>query len=115
MAIVKLTPDKMEQDVALVLKTATALDGTDGIYIEYTGKDDNIVLLLQGTASDTVTVEMGNGLQGVADLTVALTANKPCVLTLESGKYKLVSGEHKGYVHLKGAATTTVQAFELPV
>ena len=33
MAIVKLTPDKMEQDAALVLKTATALDGTDGIYI----------------------------------------------------------------------------------
>ena len=62
-----------------------------------------------------MTVEMGNGLQGVADLAVALTANKPCVLTLESGKYKLVSGEHKGYVHLKGAATTTVQAFELPV
>ena len=46
---------------------------------------------------------------------MSLTANKPAALTLESGKFKLVSGEYKGYVHLTGAATTKVQAFELPV
>ena len=115
MSVVKITPEKMDLNTGLTLKDGTAMDASDGIYVEYTGKDDNIVLLLTGSAEDTVTVKMGNGLQGVADQTVSLEANKPTALTLESGKFKLVSGDYKGYVHLTGAATTKVQAFELPV
>ena len=114
MAIVKITPQKMTHNTALTLADATAMDATDGIYVEYTGKDHNIVLLLEGSAADTVTVHMGNGLQGVADVAVSLEASKAAALVLESGKFKLVSGDYKGYVHLSGAATTKVQAFELP-
>lgn len=115
MAEVKITPDKLELNGGVKLSDGVAIDAADGAYIEYSGKDDNIVVLLTGTAADTVTIEKGDGLQGVADETVALTANKPSAVVLESGRFKLVSGKYKGCVHIKGAATTKVQAFELPV
>ena len=115
MSVVKIEPEKLDLNTGLQLKDGTAIDASDGLYVLYTGKDSNIVLLLSGSAEDTVTIEMGNGLQGVADEEAQVVSGKTTAITLESGRFKLVSGEYKDYVHLKGAATTKVQAFELPV
>lgn len=115
MAIVKITPDKMDLNTGKAVSAATALDGTDGIYIDYTGKDNNILLLLSGSSSDTVTIKAGDGLQGVADETVQIQSSGITAINLESGRFKICSGEYAGYVHLTGASTTKVQAIELPV
>lgn len=115
MAEVKVTPDKLVLNGGKTLSAGKALDAADGAYIDYTGKDSNIILLLTGSAEDTVTIEMGDGIQGVADETVSVPGSGTVAVVLESGRFKKVSGQHKGYVHLKGAATTKVQAFESPV
>ena len=116
MAIVKLTPDKLNaMNEGATMSAAKAMDAADGIYIEYTGKDHNILVILKGSAADTVTIEGGDGLQGVCDETVALNGTNSVAIALESGRFKILSGEHKGFVHLKGKATTTVQAVELPL
>lgn len=116
MAIVKIVPDKLaELNKGKTMSAAKSIDASDGIYIDYTGKDHNILLILKGSAADTVTIEKGDGLQGVCDETVAVDGTNSVAITLESGRFKLMSGQHKGFVHLKGKATTTVQAVELPV
>ncbi|MEG0340383.1 MAG: hypothetical protein RR573_10740, partial [Oscillospiraceae bacterium] len=86
--------------------TATVV-GADGMEIDYTGKDDKIMLTI-GVADAIIT--MGNGIQGVADLTVPAGQS----VVLESGAFKNVTGAHKGTVYIRGGATTTVTAIELP-
>ena len=115
MAIVTITPDKLELNTGKALTAGKAIDASDGLYVDFTGKDHNILLLLTGSAADTVTIKAGDGIQGVADEEVSVTSSGTTAVNLESGRFKLTSGEHKGYVHLTGAATTTVQAVELPV
>lgn len=81
-------------------------------------RDENILLLLQNAStstSATATVKAGNGIQGVNDLKVSLDAGKFTVVSLDSGRFKNVSGEHKGKC-LIDASSTTVKAavFILP-
>ena len=67
MAIVTITPDKLELNTGKALTAGKALDASDGAYIDFTGKDHNILILLTGSAADTVTIKAGDGIQGVAD------------------------------------------------
>lgn len=115
MAIVTITPDKLELNTGKALTAGKALDAGDGAYIDFTGKDHNILILLTGSAADTVTIKAGDGIQGVADEEVSVTNGGTTAVSIESGRFKITSGAHKGFVHLTGAATTSVQAVELPV
>lgn len=110
MAEVNVTLQKMELNQGLELAAAVALDATDGAYIAFKGQDTKTVVLLTGTGE--AVVKAGDGIQGMNDLTVTVGANGTA-LELESGAFKLVSGAHKGTVHITGPATVKVQAFEL--
>ena len=94
----------------------TALDASDGALIDFGARDNKILLLLQNTASSagTVTVKAGNGLGGVSDLKVDILASSFVTLALDSSRFKFVTGENKGMIHLTGAAPIKVAAFKMP-
>lgn len=107
MAIVKIDPTAaVLNDAATV--NFTALDASDGIYVNYgLSADTRIGLLLQNTATSaaTVTVVQGDGIGGVVDVAVTVPASGFAVVVLDSASFVLTKGEYKGYVHLTGPAT----------
>lgn len=103
---------KMIRNAAVELPAATAIT-TSGVKVDFSGKDEMILLLIASTASSavTVTISKGNGIQAVADETVSIPAGKTCGIVLESAKFKNLSD---GTVSIKASATgTTVQVVEL--
>ena len=95
---------------------ATKLDATSGALVDFGARDNKILLLLQNTASseNTVTVKAGDSIGGVCDLAVTIPASSFVTLALDSSRFKHVTGEFKGKVHLMGAATVAVAAFKMP-
>lgn len=106
MAVAKIVPTKVGLNSPAVFPTTTLI-GADGMEVDFTGSDSKVLIYVDSTAA--ATIKAGNGIQGTADLAVA--AGK-CV-TVESGKYKNISGAHKGSVYITGA-TAKVAAVELP-
>lgn len=101
MAKVTITATKLEQNTFGAV-TFTA-GSTDGVKIPMSGKDNKIVILAQnsGSSAATVKVKAGNGLQGISDSEVySVAAGGLAAINLESGVYKFVSGEDKGYALL---------------
>ena len=94
-----------------------AIDAADGAEIDYSGRDDKMLIMLMNTTDSTVTVTVkaGNGIQGVCDLTVELAGTAMATLALESGRFKNVSGPDKGKVILAAsAAGVGVMALKMP-
>jgi len=94
----------------------TALDAADGALIMWDERDEKITLLLQNSATSegVALVKAGNGYGGVADLEVVIPASSFVILALDSARFKNVSGEMKGKVHITGPASIKVAAFKLP-
>ena len=74
------------------------------------GKDDKTVIILynDGTSPANVTIEKGDGLQGVNNLAVTLTGGKYYVLSIDSGAFKHLTGTEKGNVVVKGVCKIAV-------
>jgi hypothetical protein len=100
----------IRHDVAEYTPVALA---TTGKTIDFEGVDENCVILITGSANDTVTFVKGDHIQGVADLEVSITANKTYAIAVPSMEFKNVSGTNKGLVVVKGASTTTVAVVEI--
>lgn len=109
MAVVEITKTKLPLNAGAVIPTAVAC-GADGATVEYDEQDGKIVLII-GTAE--ATIKAGNGIQGVADLTIPFETGKTKAVVIESGKYVNVSGTHRGKILITGA-TATVAAYVLP-
>lgn len=88
-------------------------NSADGAEFEI-GKDHKTMILLvnDGTSVATATVKAGNGIQGVADISVSLSAGSFTFVCPESGRFKQMSGTDKGKVLITGTAKVAV--FELP-
>ena len=117
MAQVAATNLKLKYNEAGAMPTAsTASSATDGITVDYTGKEDGRILLILDSASGTITAKIlqGNGLQGTEDLSVSVTAGSPKAIVIESGKFVNVKGANKGKVIINGSTNLKVQAIELP-
>lgn len=119
MAQVAITNAKLAYNEATAVPAATACtSATDGAAINYTGKEDGRILLILNnkavSGSINAKILKGNGLQGVEDLTVAVTAATPKAIVIESGKFVNVSGTNKGKVIVNGSTDLTVIAIELP-
>lgn len=95
--------------------TFTALS-TDGVAFEYNEADEKTVFIVKNTASadGVITVVKGNGLQGVADITLTAVKSGESIFTLDSMLFKNGSGTNKGKVVLKGADTLKVAVIALP-
>lgn len=109
--------DKYNEAYPFDMEAGGAIDAADGAEIEYSARDDKMLVMLQNMTSSavTVTVKAGNGIQGVCDLSFELAGSAAATLALESGRFKNVSGEDKGKVILAAsAAGVGVMAFKLP-
>ena len=116
MAIVKITPSKIEKWNSSGAVAFKALDATDGAYYEHTARDDRNVILVQNSASSAsnLTIKQGNAIQGVADEVISIPATSTVAIAIESGRFKNVSGANKGKVIFAGAATLSVAVVEMP-
>lgn len=115
MAIVKVTPSKIEKWNSSGAVAFTALTA-DGAYYEHTARDDRNVILVQNSASSAsnLTIKKGNAIQGVADEVISVPGSSTVAIAIESGRFKNVSGENKGKVILAGATTLSVAVVEMP-
>ena len=94
-----------------------AVDAADGCEFEFEGKDDKYLILVQNSASaaKSVTVLHGDGLQGTTDHTESLAASSYATMVIESGRFRIMSGEDKGKVSIKGEdANIKIAVFKLP-
>ncbi len=77
--------------------------------VPWEGADEKNILVVQntGSAATTLTIKAGNGIQGVADKTLAVAVGVSLV-KLESGRFKNVSGTNKGKIVVMSAGTPKV-------
>lgn len=110
MAATQVKLQKAELNKGVNMTAASALDGSAGALIEFGGQDTKTILIFSG--SGTATIKAGTGIQGVADLEITAQENGVAV-ELDSGAYKITTGENKGKVKVTGATTVKVQAILL--
>ena len=115
-SLLKLRETNVPSAAVLSSAMATALDASDGALVVWDERDEKITLVIQNTATSegVAVVKAGNGYGGVADLEVVIPASSFVILALDSARFKNVSGENKGKVHITGPATIKVAAFKLP-
>ena len=82
----------------------------DTIYLDYTGPDEKLLVLVNGSA--TVKLYKGDGIQGVVD--VEQTISTAGAIRLDSGLFKNMSGTNKGKVKMTVSANVTVGLVQLP-
>lgn len=85
----------------------TALTANTDKAIDWSENDQKMILVISASSATTLTVKAGNGIQGVADLTLNVPEGVSLV-KLESGRFKNVSGTNKGKVVVKSAGTPKV-------
>ena len=103
--IVELQRVDLNEGLNVEFVTPDSVD--EGFAIDFSAQDERTVLLFQGTG--TVTIKQGNGIQGVVDLE-PFTINGTAVYRLDSGAFKHVTGDDKGYVVAIPSATTVKAA-----
>lgn len=91
----------------LATPALTALVAATDTAIEFDGRDDQMVLVVNATAATTLTVKAGNGIQGVCDLTLTVPKGVS-LLKLDSGRFLNVSGANKNKIVVQSAGTPSV-------
>ena len=87
--------------------TLTKLTAATDTPIEWAESDENMVLVINASTETVLTVRAGNGIQGMADLTLNVPIGVS-LLKLDSGAYKNVSGANKGKIVIRSAGTPSV-------
>lgn len=85
----------------------TALVANTDTAIEFDGRDDQMVLVVNASAATTITVKAGNGIQGTADMTLDVPKGIN-LLKLDSGRFLNVSGVNKNKIVVQSAGTPSV-------
>lgn len=109
MAVVKAINVKLKFNEINDISSVSAT-GTEGVEVDYTGKEDGrILLILSASSGGNATIKKGDMLQSTEDLTVAVKTTEQAIV-LESGKF--VNSE--GKVVISGLSGLVVKAIELP-
>lgn len=106
--------NKFSADIATL---TAAVDAAEGAEFAMSERDDKYLVLIQnaGSAAKKATIKHGNGIQGVCDLECEIAANSYRIVSLDSGRFKNVTGKDKGKVVITGAsADVKVAVFRLP-
>lgn len=113
-AVVKTALSNNVAGATLAFYTVSASGSTTatnaGALVTFDKADQKILLLLKNNitnATNTAVVRAGNGLQGVSNYEVTLAGSEIKPLTIESGKFKNVSGANAGKVLIQDKVTTT--------
>ena len=112
MAIAVTTSAELKLNQAVAMATFVSPAANEGVYVDASGADHNLrihIKNLGATTTQTAVIKAGNGLQGVADLEVQLAPSVEKVLIVESGKYKHVTGTHKGKILIIDKVTTNTE------
>lgn len=106
MAIVTVNAVKIPLSSGVVIPDFVAQTAsTDGVRVDFSHMDTRTVIIVQnsGATAVNVTIEKGDGIQGVADEVFSVPNGKMIAFNLESGKFKQTTGANKGYVVMKAA------------
>ena len=114
----ELTDRNKFLDCGAMSSIAAAVDATDGAEFAMRERDDKYLLLVtnaHASVAKSVTIKAGNGFQAGADLTQAIDAGDFHIISIDSGRYKNLSGTDKGKVVITGtSADIKVAVFRLP-
>jgi len=117
MAATVIVNTALSFNTAAVKPATAAVDAVDGALITCDKADHKMLIIMENADvanSENVTIKAGNAVQGVADLVVAVAASTTKVITVESGKYKNVSGTNKGKILITGTADVKIACVVLP-
>ena len=109
-----------------VLKTAkpcepvdvafTSVTASDTVLIPCEFKDEHTQLwFLGGSGAATITLEAGNGYNGVNDETFEVGAGAYKAVTINSDRFKHISGDYKGNMVVKASAACSIAVVEARV
>ena len=110
MAATKIALTRVPLNGGTALPALAALTAEGG-EIAFDGQDTKTLILVEnsGSAAGEITFKAGNGIQGVADLTVSVAAGATLAFVLESGAFKA-----NGAVKVTGPTNMKVGALLLP-
>lgn len=117
MAATAITNTVLAFNTAAAMPATAAVDATDGALITCGAADQKMLIIMEnvdGTNAENVTIKAGNGVQGVADLVVSVAKSSTKVITIESGKYKNLTGTLKGKIKITGTADVQIACVVLP-
>lgn len=118
MAIVEISKINLKRQAGISMPELTAIDSTDGAKVEFDGADEKTLLFIKNThasESATATILAGNALfSDGGELSVEIAAGVTKLIVLESGKFKMTGGEHKGYLLIAGAQNLSAACVVLP-
>jgi len=117
LSVKELTERNKFLDCGTTAAMATAVDATDGAEFVMKERDDKYLIVVTNAASaaKTVTLKAGDGFQAGEDLVHSVPASSFSIISIDSGRYKKLSGEDKGKVLIVGeSADIKVAVFRLP-
>lgn len=96
--------------------TYTSIAASDTVLIPCEFKDEHTqVWLLGGSGAATVTLQAGNGYNAVNDEPIEVGAGAYKVLTINSDRFKHISGDYKGNMVVKASAACSIAVVEARV
>lgn len=119
MAITKVDLQKVNLNAGKVVELTAPSSASDGFAMDFTAQDERTVFLFMNTstsASATVKVLAGNGIQGCNDIDAfTIPASGICAYRLDSGAFMNVTGDNKDRaVFIPSAATVKGAVIQLP-
>jgi hypothetical protein len=94
----------------------TSLATSDTVVVPCDFKDEHTMLLFLGGGSNaTVTIKAGNGYAGVNDEVFEVASGKYSAITINSNRFKNVTGDYKGNLVIKVSAACSLAVVEARV
>lgn len=116
MADKKITVLKTAKPCEPVVVTFTSVATTDTVLIPCEFKDEHTQLwFLGGEAKATITLEAGNGYNGVNDETFEVGVGAYKAVTINSDRFKHISGTYKGNMVVTVSAACSIAVVEARV
>lgn len=113
MANVNITPVKTQEPNVPVEYAYTALAADDVAVIPCGFKDEHTQIhILAGSSAVTVTIKAGNAYAAVNDEVFEVTGGAYAALTVDSARFKSVSGEDVGNMQISVSAACSVAVVE---
>lgn len=116
MADKNLTVFKTAKPCEPVDVTFTSVAAADTVLIPCEFKDEHTQLwFLGGSGAATITLQAGNGYNGVNDETFEVGAGAYKAVTINSDRFKHISGDYKGNMVAKASAACSIAVVEARV
>jgi hypothetical protein len=116
MAVSAVTSAVITRNAATAMGAFVQCPTNDSCTVDAEKDDQKICIHVKNAitnATHTAVIAAGNGLQGVADLEIAIAQSSEKVIVVESGAYKQISGDNKGKILIKDKSTTNTDAIQV--